>query len=66
MPDDIETHHALLTALKDAQGRHDEAFERAVVSAFEHVFKHLERLNAVSDADGDERPLKAGESPTLR
>ncbi|KQO63947.1 MULTISPECIES: hypothetical protein [unclassified Methylobacterium] len=65
MSHDTETHQALLSALKAAQGRSDGAFEKAVTDAFAHVFEHLERLNAVSGPDED-RPLHPGESPTLR
>ncbi|WP_019905852.1 hypothetical protein [Methylobacterium sp. 77] len=65
MASDTERHQALLTALKAAQGKGDGSFEQAVTSAFEHVFEHLERLNAVSGPD-EERPLHPGESSTLR
>ncbi|NEU12740.1 hypothetical protein G3T14_11405 [Methylobacterium sp. BTF04] len=65
MASDTETHQALLTALKAAQGKTDGSFEHAVTSAFAHVFEHLERLNAVSGPD-EERPLHPGESATLR
>jgi hypothetical protein len=71
MSSDTDTHHALLSALRSAQGRGqgDDAFEKAVTAAFEHVFAHLDRLNGhVSSGgpEGDERHLKPGESPTLR
>ena len=69
MSSDTEKHHALLSALKDGQGKGDGSFERAVTAAFEHVFEHLNRLNAhVSQggSGGDERPLADGESATLR
>ncbi len=65
MSRDTETHQALLSALKAAQGRSDGSFEKAVTDAFAHVFEHLERLNAVSGPDED-RALEPGESPTLR
>ncbi|KMO36521.1 hypothetical protein ACQVP2_25635 [Methylobacterium aquaticum] len=69
MSSDTEKHRALLSALKDAQGKGDGAFERAVTDAFEHVFDHLARLNGhVSSGgpEGEDRHLKPGESPTLR
>lgn len=69
MSSDTQTHRDLLDALKAAAGSGDSAFEQAAIRAFEHVFGHLERLNAhVSQGgpDGEERPLAAGESPTLR
>lgn len=69
MSSDTETHRALLSALKDAQGKHDGSFEQAVTSAFEHVFEHLKRLNShvsLGGPEGEERHLKVGESPTLR
>lgn len=65
MSNDTDRHHALLSALKAAQGKGDGSFEQAVTTAFEHVFEHLERLNAFSGPD-EERPLKPGESSTLR
>jgi hypothetical protein len=65
MSSDTEKHQALLTALKAAQGKADGSFEQAVTDAFSHVFEHLQRLNAVSGPDED-RPLRAGESSTLR
>lgn len=74
MSEDIEKHRALLSALKDAAGKNaagkgDGSFERAVTNAFEHVFEHLGRLNdhvALSGPDGGDPHLKPGESPTLR
>ena len=69
MSSDTEKHHQLLSALKAAQGKGDSSFEEAVTHAFEHVFEHLGRLNShVSSggAEGEDRPLKAGETPTLR
>lgn len=69
MSSDTDTHHALLSALKAAQGKGDGSFEQAVTSAFEHVFDHLGRLNAsvaTVGPDGTDRPLHAGESATLR
>ena len=65
MSSDTEKHRALLSALKDAQGKADGSFEQAVTGAFEHVFEHLQRLNAVSGPDED-RALRPGESSTLR
>ncbi|MCJ2131925.1 hypothetical protein [Methylobacterium sp. E-045] len=65
MSSDTEKHHALLAALKAAQGKGDGSFEQAVTQAFEHVFEHLERLNAMSGPE-EGRALHAGESPTLR
>ena len=41
MSSDTEKHHALLSALKAAQGKADGSFELAVTNAFEHVFEHL-------------------------
>ena len=73
MSNDGDKHHALLSALRSAQGQGqspgDGAFEKAVIAAFEHVFEHLESLNGHVSAggpDGDEQHLKPGESPTLR
>lgn len=69
MSSDTDTHHALLSALKAAQGKGDGSFEQAVTSAFAHVFDHLGRLNAhvaAGGPDGEDRPLHDGESPTLR
>ncbi|MCJ2022455.1 hypothetical protein MKK84_34495 [Methylobacterium sp. E-065] len=66
---DTEKHHALLSALKAAQGKGDGSFEQAVTDAFEHVFEHLGHLNShvsLGGPDGDDRHLKPGESPTLR
>lgn len=65
MSSDTEKHQSLLNALKAAQGKGDGSFEQTVTSAFEHVFEHLERLNAVSGPEED-RPLAPGESATLR
>jgi hypothetical protein len=69
MSSDIEKHRALLTALRDAQGKGDGSFERAVTDAFEHVFDHLARLNdhvSSGGPGGEDRHLKPGESATLR
>ncbi|GJD73702.1 hypothetical protein [Methylobacterium goesingense] len=69
MSSDTDTHRDLLAALKAAAGQGGDAFEQATIRAFEHVFAHLERLNAhVSQGgpDGEDRPLAAGESATLR
>ena len=69
MSSDTEKHHALLSALKAAQGQGDGSFERAVTDAFEHVFEHFDRLNnhvSLGGPAGDDRHLKPGESPTLR
>lgn len=68
MSSDTEKHRALLSALKEAQGKGGGAFEQAVTDAFAHVFSHLERLNQVSSGgpEGDDRHLRPGESPTLR
>ncbi|GJE75531.1 MULTISPECIES: hypothetical protein [Methylorubrum] len=69
MSEDTEKHRALLSALRDAQGKNDGAFEQAVLNAFEHVFEHLGRLNdhvALTGPDGKDPHLKPGESPTLR
>lgn len=69
MSTDTEKHRALLNALRNAQGKGDGSFERAVTDAFEHVFEHLGRLNAhvaLGGPDGGEPHLKLGESPTLR
>ncbi len=65
MSSDTAKHEALLAALKAGQGKADGSFEQAVTDAFAHVFEHLQRLNAVSGPDED-RPLKSGESSTLR
>ncbi|TXN76425.1 hypothetical protein FV228_00550 [Methylobacterium sp. WL18] len=59
----------MLGALKDAQGKGDGSFEKAVTAAFEHVFEHLDRLNdhvARGGPDGEDRRLENGESATLR
>ena len=69
MSSDTEKHGELLTALRDAQGKGDGSFDRAVTAAFEHVFEHLGRLNAhvsPGGADGADPALKPGESATLR
>jgi hypothetical protein len=69
MSSDSDTHHALLSALKAAEGKGDGSFERAVTEAFAHVFAHLDRLNShvsVGGPDGEAPHLKPGESPTLR
>ena len=69
MSSDNETHRALLSALKAAEGKGDGSFDRAVTAAFEHIFDHLERLNAhvsLGGPGGEDAPLKPGESPTLR
>ena len=69
MSSDTETHRELISGLKAAMGKEDGSFEHAVTNAFAHVFDHLERLNShvsLGGADGEERPLKVGESPTLR
>ncbi|KQP59077.1 hypothetical protein ASG40_18695 [Methylobacterium sp. Leaf399] len=69
MSSDIETHRALIAGLKAAMGKADGTFEQAVTSAFEHVFEHLERLDARgadSGPEGKDRPLKPGEPSTLR
>ena len=69
MSSDTEKHHALLSALRAAQGKGDGAFERAVTDAFAHVFAHLDRLNspvAPGGPEGEDRHLNPGESPTLR
>jgi hypothetical protein len=69
MSSDTEKHRALLSALRDAQGKGDGSFEQAVTNAFEHVFEHLGRLNdhvARAGPDGGDPHLKPGESPTLR
>ncbi|GAA0263966.1 hypothetical protein GCM10008965_35020 [Methylorubrum aminovorans] len=55
--------------MKPAQGTQDGSFETAVTRALEHVFEHLERLNShvwTGGPEGEDRPLKPGESPTLR
>lgn len=69
MSADTEKHGALLSALRNAQGKGDGSFERAVTDAFEHVFEHLGRLNdhvSSGGPDGGDPHLKPGESPTLR
>ncbi|MCJ2088520.1 hypothetical protein MKK88_21430 [Methylobacterium sp. E-005] len=69
MSNDTEKHRALLSGLKSAMGKNDNSFEQAVTSAFEHVFEHLDRLNShvsVGGRDGEDRPLRDGESSTLR
>jgi hypothetical protein len=69
MSTDIEKHSELLHALRDAQGKGDGSFEKAVTAAFEHVFEHLSRLNdhvSKSGPDGGAPHLQPGESPTLR
>ncbi|MCJ2029194.1 hypothetical protein MKK50_07215 [Methylobacterium sp. J-043] len=69
MSSDTQKHHELLSAVRAAQGRQDGSFETAVTRAFEHVFEHLERLNShvsTGGSEGEERPLKPDESPTLR
>lgn len=69
MSSDSDTHHALLSALKAAQGKGDGTFEQAVIDAFTHVFGHLDRLNthvSLGGPEGENPSLKPGESPTLR
>lgn len=69
MSTDTEKHRQLLGALRDAQGKGDGSFEKAVTTAFEHVFEHLSRLNdhvSASGPDGGDRQLQPGDSPTLR
>ncbi|GJE55949.1 MULTISPECIES: hypothetical protein [Methylobacterium] len=66
MASDTEKHQELLSALKTAQGQGDGSFERAVTAAFAHVFEHLEHLNTLGGPDEEGRPLKPGESSTLR
>ncbi|WP_342152057.1 hypothetical protein [Methylorubrum sp. SB2] len=69
MSSDTERHHLLLSALKAAQGKGEGSFEQAVTAAFEHVFEHLDRLNShvsLGGPDGEDQPLKPGESSTLR
>ncbi|WP_342108097.1 hypothetical protein [Methylobacterium sp. SI9] len=69
MSKDTEKHHALLSALKEAQGKGDGSFEHAVTDAFAHVFEHLGRLNdhvSLGGPDGGAPHLKPGESATLR
>jgi hypothetical protein len=69
MSTDTEKHRALLSALRNAQGKGDGSFEQAVTDAFEHVFEHLGRLNdhvSLGGPDGSDPRLKPGESPTLR
>lgn len=69
MSSDTERHRELINALKAAQGKGDGSFEQAVTHAFVHVLDHLERLNShvsLGGPDGEDRPLKAGESSTLR
>ncbi|BAU92476.1 hypothetical protein MPPM_3871 [Methylorubrum populi] len=69
MSSDTHKHHKLLSAVKAAQGTQDGSFETAVTRALEHVFEHLDRLNShvsTGGPDGEDRPLKPDESPTLR
>jgi hypothetical protein len=69
MSTDTDKHRALLSALKDAQGKDDGSFEKTVTAAFEHVFEHLGRLNdhiSQGGPNGGEPLLKDGESATLR
>jgi len=69
MSSDTETHRDLIAGLKNAMGKGDGSFEEAVTRAFEHVFDHLGRLNShvsLGGPGGQERPLKPGESETLR
>lgn len=69
MSSDTDTHHALLGALKEAQGKGDGSFEQAVTAAFEHVFEHLGRPNdhvSLGGPSGEDRALKPGEAATLR
>ena len=69
MSSDTRKHRELVDALKAAQGKNDGSFEQAVITAFEHVFDHLDRMNAhvaAGGPDGEERHLNPGESPTLR
>ncbi|MCJ2059735.1 hypothetical protein MKL09_24790 [Methylobacterium sp. J-048] len=69
MSSDQEKHQDLLRALKASQGQRDGSFDEAVIRAFEHVFEHLGRLNShvsLGGPEGEDRHLKAGESPTLR
>ncbi|MCJ2121909.1 MULTISPECIES: hypothetical protein [unclassified Methylobacterium] len=69
MSSDHEKHQDLLRALKASQGQRDGSFDEAVTRAFEHVFEHLGRLNShvsLGGPEGEDRHLKAGESPTLR
>lgn len=69
MSSDTEKHQQLLSALKAAQANGNAAVDQSVIDAFQHVFEHLERLNShtsLGGPDGEERELKAGESPTLR
>ena len=69
MSSDADKHRELISGLKAAMGKGDGSFEQAVTSAFEHVFDHLERLHShvsLGGPDGEDRPLKPGESSTLR
>lgn len=69
MSSDTQKHQELLSALKAAAGQGDAKFEAAVISAFEHVFEHLDRLNShvsAGGSGGEDRHLKPGESSTLR
>lgn len=69
MSSDIEKHRELLAVLKQSQGKADGSFEKAAVAAFEHVFEHLDRLNAhVSQGgpEGEDRHLNPGETATVR
>ena len=69
MSNDTDRHHELLSALNAAQGKGDGSFEQAVTAAFEHVFEHLGRLHlhvSLAGPDGEDQPLKPGESSTLR
>lgn len=66
---DDQKHQELLNALRASQGERDGSFDEAVTRAFQHVFEHLGRLNlhvSVGGPEGEDRHLKAGESPTLR
>ncbi|MCJ2086704.1 hypothetical protein MKK88_11970 [Methylobacterium sp. E-005] len=69
MSTDTEGHRELPGALRDAQGKADGSFEKAVTATFEHVFEHLNRLNdhvSPGEPDGGDRHLQPGEFPTLR
>ena len=69
MSADTEKHHELISELKAAMGKADGSFEQVVTSALEHVFEHLDRLGthvSMGGPDGEDRPLKPGETPTLR
>lgn len=69
MSSDADKHRELISALRAAQANGNESVNEAVVHAFEHVFEHLEHLNSHVSAGGpkgEDRPLEAGESPTLR